>query len=60
MKLRTQTILLLLSMALVPMAVMGGVSNYVSIQALSTEQEASVQSAVNTAMKRWRLRRTQR
>jgi len=48
-KLRTQTIVMLLVMALIPMILMGGVSNYTSIQALSAGQAASVESAVNTA-----------
>lgn len=49
MKLRTQTIVMLLIMALVPMLLVGGVSNYISMQALSKGQAQSVESAVQTA-----------
>ncbi|MCX7569147.1 methyl-accepting chemotaxis protein [Tumebacillus sp. DT12] len=50
MKLRTQTLGMLLIMALVPMVAVGAVSNYVSMQALSSVHELTAQSAVKTAM----------
>ncbi|KEO82370.1 methyl-accepting chemotaxis protein [Tumebacillus flagellatus] len=50
MKLRTQTVGLLLGMALVPMMAMGIVSNAVSMQALSDLQNTSVQAAEKTVV----------
>ncbi|MBL0387537.1 hypothetical protein JJB07_12900 [Tumebacillus sp. ITR2] len=50
MKLRTQTVGLLLSLALVPMMAMGVVSNTVSMRALSDLQATSVQAAQNTVV----------
>lgn len=45
MKLRTHTLGMLLSMALLPMLAMGGVSNLISMQGYSSMQEAAVDSA---------------
>ncbi|MBL0387536.1 cache domain-containing protein [Tumebacillus sp. ITR2] len=45
MKLRTNTLGMLLVMALVPMVVMGGVSNYISMKGYTKLQDAAVQSA---------------
>lgn len=50
MKLRTQTISLMLGMALIPMLVMGLVSNAVSMSALSDLQATTVEAAENTVV----------
>ncbi|HEU4964066.1 MAG TPA: methyl-accepting chemotaxis protein [Bacilli bacterium] len=51
MKLRTQTLGMLLLMALIPMIVMGFVSNYVSIKALTQTQDDAVRAAQESAVR---------
>ncbi|MGZ4112797.1 MAG: methyl-accepting chemotaxis protein, partial [Tumebacillaceae bacterium] len=50
MKLRTQTIGMLLGMALIPMVAMGAVTNFNSMNAMSSLQEQNVQNAQKTSL----------